>query len=141
MDGWFLNFEDEHLKICLLCYFPRGEGKTSREDLSYWFIGWNIDSCWYNLMFYLGKSLFEGRRELWNILRSPRICFACSQKSIGVRMRSLWNNIGERYTVTYKKSPIFIIYHIYYSTEPLQKWQMLIRGTSMKSKNQQRLFV
>ncbi len=42
-------------------------------------------------------------------LFSTRICFGCSQKSIGIWTRSVWNNIGECYTVVLKKSPTIFI--------------------------------
>ncbi len=42
-------------------------------------------------------------------LRGPRKCFACSQKSIGVRIRSLCNNIRECCSVFLKRSPILVI--------------------------------
>ena len=60
----------------------RFDGTLLVHWFNYWFLLVHFSSS--NIVFLLGRSLFEDRREAYHFLCGPRICFAWTQKSIVV---------------------------------------------------------
>ncbi len=107
-----------------LFHFQPVKVKTYGRNYIYWdslpnyLVRWiTLDSYW---SFAQAGSLFEGRRQMQTFLRDPRKYFACSQKSIGVRIRSLCNNNRECCSVFLKRSPILMISPICFH---LNRWK------------------